>query len=157
MALTGHNGRDHGVVQTDDPNNKGEKKTVCAKFPTMTCDIHEQMGGRLNGFTKLEYQYVPFTAIVDPGSKALIDSWTGDWSMSQMQKKMALVEKAMPGPRVSQDAWNKYSKALDLIKEEKQKEALPILESLAKGKNPEKFQADLTERIQKLKDAAAAK
>ena len=152
--MTGHNGRDHGTIEVDDPKNKGEKKKVCAKFPTMTCDVHEQMRARLEEFAKLEFQYLPFTAVVDPNTKAVIDSFTGDWSMSQIQKKWATVEKAMSGPRVSAAEYGKYKKALELKEQEKYKEAQALIAGLLQKKLPPKFEELLKKEQSELQEKA---
>lgn len=121
----------------------------------MTCDVHEQMGGRMNAFAPSDHKYVPFTMLVDPNTKKVIDTLESAWSLSQFQKKVDVIEKAMPGPRVSQENWNKYEKALGLIRDEKEKEAKPILEALAKVKNPEKFQALLQEKLKSLGESSS--
>lgn len=121
----------------------------------MTCDVHEQIGSSMRAFAPNEAKYVPHTMLVDPNTKSVIDEWTGDWSLSQFQKKMDLIEKAMPGPRVTQANWDKYQKALDLILDEKNKEAKAILDSLAKGKNPDKFKAAIEAKLEEIKESTS--
>lgn len=153
MPLKSHAGRDHGTKEIPDPKNPKEKIKVCAKFPTMTCDVHEQIGGKMRAFAPDDHQYVPFTLLVDPNTKKIIDTLEGAWSLSQFQKKIDVIDKAMPGPRVSQEIWDKYQKALGLIAEEKTKEALPALEALVKGKLPEKFREELQGKIDQCKES----
>ncbi|MBI1853210.1 MAG: hypothetical protein HYR85_22970 [Planctomycetes bacterium] len=153
VGIAQHSGRDHG---DEEVTVNGEKKRLCNDFFTITCDVHENMGGQLAKYGIGQgVKAVPTHVIILP-DKTEVFRYVGAMGVKQIKDHIEEAQKRL-GKGMSHAEWVKARDGLDKAQKDFEAGSTHAAIDGLKWVDGAKNQTPLVERAKKLLDEIDAK